>query len=124
MIPMPSKSWPEKSLKKIFNSCLPPCLLVYLFTCVPVSFPPMRWIYLSPHFDDAVLSCGGLIHEQACQGLQTEIWTIFAGDPPPGPLSEFAQQTHVLWGITSGEDMVAMRRAEDITAAGIVDADL
>jgi LmbE family N-acetylglucosaminyl deacetylase len=84
----------------------------------------MRWIYLSPHFDDAVLSCGGLIHGQACQGIQAEIWTVLAGDPPPGPLSEFSQQTHVLWGITRGEDMVAMRRAEDTTAAGIVGADL
>ena len=30
----------------------------------------MRWIYLSPHLDDAVLSCGGLIFEQSRQGLQ------------------------------------------------------
>jgi LmbE family N-acetylglucosaminyl deacetylase len=50
----------------------------------------MRWIYLSPHFDDAVLSCGGLIFEQARQGIPIEIWTIFAGNPPPGPLSMFA----------------------------------
>ncbi len=84
----------------------------------------MRWIYLSPHFDDAVLSCGGLIHEQTRQGLTAEIWTILAGDPPPGALSEFAQQSHALWGVNSGEDMVAMRRAEDEAAAAIVGADL
>jgi LmbE family N-acetylglucosaminyl deacetylase len=84
----------------------------------------MRMIYLSPHFDDAVLSCGGLIFEQNRQGVQTEIWTILAGDPPPGPLSEFAQMNHALWGVTSGEQVVGMRRAEDEVAAFIVGAEL
>jgi LmbE family N-acetylglucosaminyl deacetylase len=84
----------------------------------------MRWIYLSPHFDDAVLSCGGVIFEQSRQGIQTEIWTIFAGDPPPGPLSEFARQNHSLWGLTSGVEPVALRAAEDEEAAGIVAAEL
>jgi LmbE family N-acetylglucosaminyl deacetylase len=84
----------------------------------------MRWIYLSPHFDDAVLSCGGLIYEQSRQGIQTEIWTILAGNPPQGPLSEFAQQNHILWGVTKGEQVVAMRKAEDEEAAGIVGADI
>jgi LmbE family N-acetylglucosaminyl deacetylase len=84
----------------------------------------MRWIYLSPHFDDAVLSCGGLIFEQTRQGVQAEIWTILGGDPPPGPLSEFARQNHALWGVTSGEEMVAMRRVEDEDATSLVGADL
>jgi LmbE family N-acetylglucosaminyl deacetylase len=91
----------------------------------------MRWIYLSPHFDDAVLSCGGLIADQTRQDVETlqgsvstEIWTVLAGNPRPGPLSEFAQQNHALWGVTSGMDMVAMRRAEDEAAASIVGADL
>jgi LmbE family N-acetylglucosaminyl deacetylase len=84
----------------------------------------MRWIYLSPHFDDAVLSCGGLIFEQARQGVQAEIWTILAGNPPPGDLSEFARYNHSLWGMTGGEETLAMRRAEDEDAAGLVGADL
>jgi LmbE family N-acetylglucosaminyl deacetylase len=84
----------------------------------------MRWIYLSPHFDDAVLSCGGLIFEQTRLGVQVEVWTIFAGDPPPGPLSEFARQNHALWGLSSGEETLAMRRAEDEEAAGLVGAEL
>jgi LmbE family N-acetylglucosaminyl deacetylase len=84
----------------------------------------MRWIYLSPHFDDAVLSCGGLIYEQNRQGIQAEIWTILAGDPPPGPLSEFAHRNHALWGLPGGKETVAMRRAEDEQAASLVGADL
>ena len=82
----------------------------------------MRWIYLSPHFDDAVLSCGGLIFDQRQAGEEVEIWTIFAGDPPPGPLSDFASVNHKLWGVTSGEEVVSMRKAEDETAAVIVGA--
>jgi LmbE family N-acetylglucosaminyl deacetylase len=84
----------------------------------------MRLIVLSPHFDDAALSCGGLIFEQVRQGIQTEIWTIFAGNPPPGPLSEFAKQNHSLWGLTGGAETVAMRRAEDEEAASRLGADL
>jgi LmbE family N-acetylglucosaminyl deacetylase len=84
----------------------------------------MRWIYLSPHFDDAALSCGGLIFEQACRSLHAEIWTIMAGDPPPGPLSEFAHQNHALWGLPGGAETVAMRRAEDEAAASILTAEL
>jgi LmbE family N-acetylglucosaminyl deacetylase len=84
----------------------------------------MRWIYLSPHFDDAVLSCGGLIFDQARAGKTVEIWTIFAGYPPPGPLSEFATINHNLWGLTTGEETVSMRKEEDEAAAAIVGADL
>ena len=41
----------------------------------------MRWIYLSPHLDDAVFSAGGLIYEQTQAGTPVEIWTIMCGDP-------------------------------------------
>lgn len=83
----------------------------------------MHWIYLSPHLDDAVLSCGGLIFEQTRQGIPVEIWTIFAGDPPPGPISAFAQATHLLWGTSNGAETVALRKAEDQEAARLVGAE-
>jgi LmbE family N-acetylglucosaminyl deacetylase len=38
-------------------------------------------IYLSPHFDDAVYSCGGTIALQARQGKNPLITTVFAGIP-------------------------------------------
>ena len=84
----------------------------------------MRWIYLSPHFDDAVLSCGGLIYEQTRQGLQAEIWTIFAGDAPAGLLSPLALRCHVDWGIPDVHELVAARRDEDQAAAAIVGAEI
>jgi LmbE family N-acetylglucosaminyl deacetylase len=75
----------------------------------------MDWIYLSPHLDDAVYSCGGWIWEQTRAGDYVEIWTVCAGDPPPAPLSPFAQSLHARWGV--GEEAGPVRRAEDQRAA-------
>lgn len=82
----------------------------------------MRWIYISPHLDDAVLSAGGLIYEQVKSGAHVEIWTIMCGVPRASELSPFAQLLHHQWGTTSAEETVYMRRAEDEKAAGILGA--
>jgi LmbE family N-acetylglucosaminyl deacetylase len=84
----------------------------------------MRWIYISPHLDDAVLSAGGLIHDQTRAGMDVEIWTILCGFPPTKELSPFAQVLHDQWGISEGSaaEMISTRRAEDVKAAGIVGA--
>jgi LmbE family N-acetylglucosaminyl deacetylase len=71
----------------------------------------MQWIYLSPHLDDVALSCGGLLWEQAQAGDQVSVWTICAGDPPPGALSPFAQELHTRW--ETGPEATALRRSED-----------
>jgi LmbE family N-acetylglucosaminyl deacetylase len=84
----------------------------------------MCWIYLSQHFDDAVLSCGGFIFEQSRQGLQAEIWTNSAGDAPAGPLSPVALRCHVDWGIPDVHDLVATRCEEDLAAAAIIGAEI
>jgi LmbE family N-acetylglucosaminyl deacetylase len=78
------------------------------------------WIYLSPHFDDAVFSCGGLIWQQSQAGQAVEIWTVCAGDIPSGPLTPFAQELHARWG--TGLASVEVRRAEDEAACRIVGA--
>lgn len=82
----------------------------------------MRWIYISPHLDDAVLSAGGFIYEQTRAGVSVEIWTIVSGYPPPGELTPFAQILHFQWGTGSAIETVDLRRAEDIKAASIVGA--
>ncbi len=73
-------------------------------------------IYVSPHLDDAVLSCGGLIASQVAAGEGVTVVTVFAGDPGPGPLSDFAQALHRLWG--TGANPVGDRRTEDHLACG------
>lgn len=71
----------------------------------------MHWIYLSPHLDDVALSCGGLVWEQSQAGEQVEVWTVCAGDPPPGPLSPFAEELHRRW--KTGPEAAQPRREED-----------
>ncbi len=79
----------------------------------------MKWIYLSPHFDDVVLSVGGLVWEQAHQGDAVEIWTICAGDPPPGrPLPDYAALMHTLWEL--GEEAPNARSLEDAAACQVL----
>ncbi len=83
----------------------------------------MRQIFISPHFDDAVLSCGGLIWEQTQKGIPVEIWTICAGDAPSGQLSPLAQACHHQWGIDSAREVVTARRIENEKAAALLGAD-
>jgi LmbE family N-acetylglucosaminyl deacetylase len=77
----------------------------------------MRWIYISPHFDDAVLSCGGLIWEQTHSGIPVEIWTVNAADPPPGPPSDLITRVHSDWKTGTPLETVEVRRIEDQNAA-------
>lgn len=73
-------------------------------------------IYLSAHLDDAVYSCGGLIHHQVQSGDACTVLTVFAGEPSPGALSAFAQELHRRWETPDGP--VARRREEDLAACG------
>ncbi len=82
----------------------------------------MRWIYLSPHLDDAVFSAGGLIYDQTQAGTPVEIWTFMCGDPRLTEYSQFTQALHQVWGFSSAEETVRKRRAEDSLAASIVGA--
>jgi LmbE family N-acetylglucosaminyl deacetylase len=55
-------------------------------------------IFLSPHLDDAVLSCGGLLAQLTQQGQAVRVINIFAGIPPANrPLSAFARYQHRQW---------------------------
>ena len=81
----------------------------------------MHWIYLSPHFDDVALSCGGLVWHQMQAGDVVEIWTVCAAAPDPSqPFSPFAQSLHARWG--TGPASVAARRAEDIASCQVLGA--
>jgi LmbE family N-acetylglucosaminyl deacetylase len=77
----------------------------------------MDWIYLSPHFDDVALSCGGLVWDQVQAGSAVSIWTICAGSTPTGELSPFAKELHIRWCLNedaTNEDSTGKRRIEDI----------
>jgi LmbE family N-acetylglucosaminyl deacetylase len=82
-----------------------------------------RHIYLSPHIDDAALSCGGAIHQQVQADEAVLVITVCTAPPEPGqPLSAFARGLHERWG--NAADMVSVRQAEDRVAIGLLGADL
>jgi len=77
-------------------------------------------LFLSPHLDDAVLSCGGQIRQRVEKGQQVRVLTLFAGRPGAG-LSPFAQEIHRFWG--DPPDPVGLRWAEDEEALRILGAE-
>lgn len=82
---------------------------------MPVSSSPLTHVYLSPHLDDAALSCGGMIHRQAQAGEPVVVISLCAGFPPPGQLTPFAESLHARWRISAAQ-AVSARRAEDQAA--------
>ncbi|MEO8274688.1 MAG: PIG-L family deacetylase [Thermoanaerobaculia bacterium] len=83
-----------------------------------------RRLYLSPHLDDAVLSCGGQIARAARATATVDILTIFAGDEPDPAnpsASPLVDQVFALWGLPAGEVM-STRRREDAAACRLLQA--
>lgn len=80
-------------------------------------------VYLSPHLDDAVLSCGGAIARFVAAGERVLVVNVCSGSPPPGgPFSGFAALQHERWGLPPDE-AVARRLAEDAEALALLGAD-
>ena len=75
-----------------------------------------RVVIVSPHLDDAVLSCGGFmaVHPGAT------VVTVFAGNPEAYPTPQR------LWDVQSGfgpdDDVMEARRQEDRAALGLLNA--
>ena len=83
----------------------------------------MRHIYLSPHLDDGVLSCGGAIHRHVAAGEEVLVITLFAGDPPDRDcLSPFAQGQPAHQ--TGAPRPAVLRRAEDLAALALLGAEV
>ena len=75
-------------------------------------------IYLSPHLDDAVLSCGGQIFQRTQAGERVLIATVTAGSPASSSISTYAQSLHDRWVLVV--DAVEARRQEDQWAAAVL----
>lgn len=74
---------------------------------------PKFHLFLSPHLDDAVLSCGGNIRQLTAKGHTVVVYTVMAGKParllPDSPILE---DLHTRW--ETGGTPVNERRWEDI----------
>ncbi len=77
------------------------------------SFATARAIFLSPHYDDVVLSCGGTVALLADQGCEPIVVTVFAGEVPDEIITDFAKWKHSRWGVNSVEENVTRRQEED-----------
>ncbi|MGJ3240673.1 MAG: PIG-L deacetylase family protein [Anaerolineae bacterium] len=81
----------------------------------------MKILFLSPHYDDAIYSCGGTIYELSQQGHTVEIITVMAGEPtPPLPDTPVVRDNHQRW--QAGGNPIMARRKEDYIATAIVGA--
>lgn len=87
-------------------------------------------VYLSPHLDDAVLSCGGSIARYSAAGMRVLVVTLCTA-LPQGPFSTLAEEFHGQWSLPPDqvvrarlhEDMIAMERVgADSYWAGMSDA--
>lgn len=71
-------------------------------------------IYLSPHLDDAVLSCGGSISTQVRSGKSVLVVTFFSASPEDPSLTAQARELRERWG--RARDPMGARRKEDVRA--------
>lgn len=77
-----------------------------------------RHVFLSPHLDDVVLSCGGLLAILSDANVDLSVISIFAGMPDPAaPISAFAAYQHDMWG--NPQQAYQTRRAEDSAALAV-----
>lgn len=73
-------------------------------------------LFLSPHLDDAILSCGGVMHRLSEQGERVIILTVMAGEPQDTEVdSPVLRSIRSQWN--DGENVFAARRTEDAQAA-------
>ena len=78
----------------------------------------MKVIYFSPHLDDAIFSCGGIIAHQVKSGCDVEVWSFFTADPPIENLTPFARLLHRRWGKQGSP--YQQRRDEDEVACELL----
>lgn len=86
----------------------------------------MHHLFLSPHYDDAIYSCGGTIAKLAQAKQQVTVLTVCAGYPSSANISPYAQSLHDRWGFSdhsAANEMIEIRRQEDKNALNIVGAD-
>jgi LmbE family N-acetylglucosaminyl deacetylase len=82
----------------------------------------MRHRFLSPHYDDIALSCGGTAALLARAARAPEIAILFGAEPDSSEsLTPFATMQHERWGVEAS-DVIAARRLEEATAAAILGA--
>ncbi len=99
------------STQRDFSSVGQPCELL-----------PGRALFLSSHFDDVALSCGGTVALLAERGPRPTLVTIFGGEVLDEVLNPFARWKHSRWGLTDMDAVREQRQSEDAGAANVLRA--
>ena len=85
------------------------------------------YLYLSPHFDDVALSCGGQVFLHSAAAESVLVVTMTGAEPPDDLRSDTVASLHRRWAGSLGGQMtgsiVAARRAEDREALAALGAD-
>lgn len=77
-----------------------------------------RHLFLSPHYDDIALSCGGTAAKLSREGRPADVAIVFGAEPDgAGELTDFATFQHDRWGLAHEEAVAGRRAEEDIAAA-------
>ncbi len=82
----------------------------------------MHKVFLSPHFDDVALSCGGMVAMATAAGERVLVVTVCGALPPPEARSTLTDKIHRARGFADGLAYVSARREEDRAAAAILGA--
>lgn len=81
---------------------------------------PDTHLFISPHYDDIALSCGGTAALVAEAGKDAVVALLFGDHPDPDqPLTPFAGRMHAEWGMAADE-VIAGRRAEEAESSRIL----
>jgi LmbE family N-acetylglucosaminyl deacetylase len=81
---------------------------------------PSTHLFISPHYDDIALSCGGTAALVTEAGKDGVVALLFGDHPDPNqPMTPFADQLHRDWGM-SADQVIAGRRAEEAESSRIL----
>ena len=81
-------------------------------------------LYLSPHLDDVVLSCGGQIAQLVRLGRRVHVVTVFAGNAAPAAtISPHVKELHERWKLDPHNPSPG-RRTEDLSALRAISASI
>jgi LmbE family N-acetylglucosaminyl deacetylase len=79
-----------------------------------------RHVFISPHYDDIALSCGGTVVHLSEAGRAPEVALIFGDYPGAGQsLTNFAAGMHEDWGFNPSV-VIESRRKEETAAAAVL----
>lgn len=81
-------------------------------------YEPAWHRFLSPHYDDVSISCGGTAALLAAHDLAPEVVIVFSEDEPNGPKSAFANEQHARWKLT--DETVRLGRQREESAAATI----